>query len=680
MDPNAPQQMSDVAVPYGVVDYDTEHSNTKLTSPPFADVLRANLERRGFIKGSLGAAVGLALAGQGLEARADSEFAALIEKSFNENVAKNIGTLPVRPTFQAVPVQRPAFPNGVVVPQGYQVDVILKWGEPITGTYPEYKPDGTNTGSEQEQQIGQHHDGMHLFAPPTGNANERLIVALNHEYIEQGYLLPNGANLTTRTADDVRKEIAAHGVSIVEIARNSTSGRWNVVRGQFNRRITSATPMEITGPARGHPKMRTQWSPDGTMTRGTINNCAHGYTPWGTYLTCEENWAGYFVNRDTTRPREQTRYGVPTANARYRWDQIEPRFDVGVKASAATGDFRNEANGQGWVVEIDPLFPNSIPKKRTAMGRFAHEGAWFSPPIAGQPITYYLGDDSQNEYIYKFVSARLWHPMLPQPDLLEQGSLFVARFNSDGSGDWLLLDVNDPTFQSRAAAAGVVFTDQGDLLINTRLAADVAGATPMDRPEWGAVNPRNGVAYMTLTNNSARAAGSVTPANPRGPNPFGHIIRWREQNDNAASLRFTWDILLLAGTETDSANPAAGAGARLTAASIHASPDGLWFDQGGILWIQTDMSGSQQATGPFGDNAMLAMNVATGDIRRFAVGPSGQEVTGVDATPDLRTIFFNLQHPQEGRPTDAPWPDGPGTRPRSATVVVTRTDGGIIGT
>jgi secreted PhoX family phosphatase len=660
---------------YGDVDFDTERSNTT-NNPHFADVLQKNLERRGFIKGTLAAAVGLALAGKGLDAEAKTPLGTEIEQNFLESI-KNLGNLPARPGFQAVPVSRPVFPNGVLVPQGYSVDVILKWGEPITGTYPAYRPDGTNTGAEQEQQVGQHHDGMHYFGIAGFDFNRRGIICVNHEYIEQAYLLRNGADLNTRNSDDVRKEIAAHGVSVVEVER--VENRWQVVRGMFNRRITGATPMEITGPARGNAKLRTKYSPDGTMTRGTINNCAHGWTPWGTYLTCEENWAGYYVNRDATRPREHTRYGVATTNSRYRWDQVEERFDASTKAAAATGDFRNEPNGQGWVVEIDPYNPNSTPKKRTALGRFAHEGVWFAPFRAGDPVVCYSGDDSQNEYIYKFVSERRWVPLLTDPDILETGTLFVARFNDNGTGEWIRLDVNDPNFIARAAAANVVFADQGDLLLNTRLAADVVGATRMDRPEWGAVDPRTGQVYMTLTNNSSRTAAQVNPMNPRGPNPFGHIIRWREQNDDAKSTRFEWNLLLLAGTETDSRNFVAGPNATLNAGSIHASPDGLWFDRAGLLWIQTDMSGSQQASGPFGDNAMLAMDVRTGDIRRFFVGPSGQEVTGVDTTPDMRTMFVNLQHPQEGRPSDVPWPDGPGTRPRSATVVVTKNDGGIIG-
>lgn len=666
-------------VPYGAEgDFETEVSNTT-HNPHFADVLKTYMERRGFLKGALGAAVGVALAGNAGDLLAKETPVEELEKAFLENASKNIGLpLPTRPTFQPVSTARTP---GVTVPAGYTARVACKWGEPITGAYPAFKADRSNTGAEQEQQIGQHHDGMHLFGLAGFDPNRRGLLAINHEYIEQSYLFPAGTVFTgNRPADDVRKEIAAHGVSIVEIEKQA-NGDWNIVRGPYNRRITGGTPMEITGPARGHPKMVTAFSPSGTMTRGTLNNCGNGYTPWGTYLTCEENWAGYFVNRDATRPREHTRFGVPSTNSRYRWETAQERFDCSTKASSASGDFRNEVNNQGWIVEIDPYDPTSVPKKRTGLGRFAHEGCIFAPPRTGRPYVFYSGDDSQNEYIYKFVTRWVHVPGYFNSEALAEGTLYVARFNNDGTGQWIALDINSPAFRAAAQAAGVAFADQGDVVINTRLAADVVGATRMDRPEWGTVDPRDGRVYFTLTNNSARTAAQVDPMNPRGPNPFGHIIRWREDGDVQEALTFRWEILLLSGTETDSLNPLKGANARLDAGSIHASPDGLWIDYAGTLWIQTDMSGSQQSSGPFGENSMLAMDTRTGEIRRFMSGPPGQECTGVITTPDLRTMFVNFQHPNEGGAGAAnAWPDGPGTVGRSATVIITKNDGGIIGT
>ncbi len=669
--------------PYGVdSDFDTEDSN-RSSNPVFADILAKALSRRAVLGAGVGAAVTATLAGSVVEAAINPALESDFEKGL---AAKRIPfPLPARPGFTAVPVGRA---DAVVVPAGYNVQVIHRWGDPITGSYPAYRDGGLNTAEEQAQQVGQNTDGMHWFPIYEQDPNQRGLLVVNHEYIDQPKLHPNGATTVngSRPAEEVRKEINAHGVSIAEYARGA-DGQWALVRGPLNRRITGATPMEITGPVRGHPKVVTKYSPSGTMTRGTLNNCAHGYTPWGTYLTCEENWAGYFVNRDpaASRPREHTRYGVPSSASRYGWDTAGAspadefvRFNCSATGASAAADYRNEVNGQGWVVEIDPYNPNSVPKKRTAMGRFAHEGAFFAPPRVGEPLAYYMGDDSQNEYVYKFVTAGIYNPFSPDRDMLERGTLYVAIFNPDGSGRWAALDINDEAFRDAARRANVTFTDQGDVLLNTRLAADVVGATRMDRPEWGWANPRNGVAYMTMTNNSARTAAQVNPANPRGPNPFGHIIRWREDGDRPGATTFRWDIFCLSGTEADSAIITANGTRSLTAENIHASPDGLWFDDAGGLWIQTDMSGSQLASGPFGHNAMLLADPVTGNMKRFLVGPVGQEVTGVVTTPNLRTMFVGIQHP--GETGTSRWPDGGSTRARSAICVVTKADGGVIGT
>ncbi|MEZ0469960.1 PhoX family protein [Luteimonas salinilitoris] len=647
-------------IPYGEDDFDHEDSN-RSGNPHFGDVLRTRLARRQVLRGGLGLAVTAGLfAGSG----AATALAAVAGKP------PRLRGQPLG--FTAVPTSRL---DDIVVPPEYDFSVILPWGEPICGDYPAYLDGGLNSGADQEQQVGMHHDGMHFFpltkAPP--HKSKIGLLVMNHEYIDQAAMHPAGPVSIggVRDADQVRKEIAAHGVSVVEIRHQHD--RWVTVRGRYNRRITGATPMEIAGPVRGHAKLRTAYSPDGTRTRGTLNNCAHGYTPWNTYLTCEENWAGYFVNRGE-RPREHARYGVATGSGRYGWETVEARFDATAAGSDATQDYRNEPNHFGWIVEIDPFDPDSTPVKRTAMGRFAHEGLVFSQPQPGQPLAAYMGDDAQNEYIYKFVSRERYRPGRVAGDLLDQGTLYVARFHDDGSGEWLALDIDDPAFVQAAAEAGVSFSDQADVLINTRLAADVAGATPMDRAEWGAVDPKTGQVYFTLTNNSSRGADQVDAANPRGPNPYGHIIRFLERNGRADATRFDWDIFLLGGTEDDSLGPN---GDPLTADSIHASPDGLWFDANGLLWIQTDMSGSQLGSGPFGNNQMLVAEPASGAIKRFLVGPGDCEVTGVVTTPDHRTLFVNIQHPSESG--GASWPGGM-LKPRSATVVVTRRNGGIVGT
>ncbi|MFC5694598.1 PhoX family protein [Pseudomonas sp. GCM10022186] len=658
-------QHNDNAVLFG--NGDELPSNT--TNNPHINDLVGGLNRRQLLIGGAAmstlAFLGAALPGEALAADADA-------KGFS---FKPRSRLP----FEAIPTGRA---DTITVPPGYKATPFIPWGTPITGRYPAFLDDASNSAQDQAEQIGMHHDGMHYFPIDarrgSGKNSEHGLLVLNHEYIDAPLLHPNGATLVDGkrvSAEEVRKEINAHGVSVVEIRRN-VSGEWEVVPSRRNRRITAATHMEITGPARGHKLLQTRYSPQGTATRGTQNNCSNGFTPWGTYLTCEENWAGYFATRDADLPRELKRYGLRNAS-RFGWETLAgdefERFDATRKAADAKDDYRNEPNHFGWIVEIDPFDPDSTPVKHTALGRFAHEGLIFAPVKPGRPVVCYSGDDSQNEYIYKYVSRDKYRPGQANGRLLDEGTLYVGRFNADGSGDWLALDLDDRNFLKACQAAGVSFADQGEVLINTRLAADIVGATRMDRPEWGAVNPDNGEVYFTLTNNTARTTADA--ANPRPANAYGHIIRWRENSRDHAGQRFDWNIFLLAGPEGDSRAPN---GQALTAQNILASPDGLWFDDEGRLWIQTDMSGNQLSAGPFGNNQMLVADPRSGELKRFLVGPLGAEVTGISATPDFRTLFVNIQHPGEGSTGTnllSTWPDGPGKRPRSSTVVITREDG-----
>jgi hypothetical protein len=650
----------------------------------FGDILAS---RRAALLGSIGAAIG-GFMGTSREAAAFTPAQAAAG-------GPTIG-------FKAIPVNNG---DSVVVPEGYRVQVILPQGTPLNGQAPS-RALVDMTGADQGNAVGAHHDGMHFFPidgrePDQGSSTDGIL-AMNHEYIEPRFMharargiavnsgrlpLVNGA----KPADEALKEINAHGCTLVRIARGA-DGNWAIVADPRNRRVTGATPAEIAGPARGHALLRTKHSPDGTRTRGTLNNCAHGVTPWNTYLTCEENWAGYFVNRDQANgqpnlPREHRRYGVPTGQSRYNWDQVPggaddyARFNASSTGADATQDYRNEPNTFGWIVEIDPWNPDRAPVKHTALGRFGHEGIVFAQAREGRPIVAYSGDDSRFEYIYKFVSARPFQRATASGALLDEGTLYVGKFNADGSGQWLpLVHGQGPL----TAANG--FADQGEVLVNTRLAADALGATKMDRPEWGAVDPRDGRVYFTLTNNTRRTAENQDAANPRPRNIFGHIIRWREAGDDHAATTFAWDIFLFAG---DEANGRIGDKA-LTADNVVGCPDGLWFDAAGRLWIQTDIGESEQNRGPhavFGNNQMLCADPQTGEMRRFLAGPTGQEVTGVTTTPDMRTMFVNLQHPgatttpadwAAGR-TNSAFPDGNGATPRSATLVITKVDGGIIG-
>lgn len=685
--------MTDKAVEQMLAETGDELPSNHSDNPSFASILEHRFSRRDMLRGSLSAAV--------VGAFATTPIAALARPGFLPPAAAGNAAFGLNPTlgFDAIPPMRS---DTAVVPRGFKVQTLVPWGTPITGSYPAYDGINGNTGEEQEQQVGSHHDGIHYFPMPN-DPNGHGILCVNHEYVDQRVLHPAGPQVVggRRPTDEARKEIAAHGVSVVEIKR--TNGVWDVVRGKYNRRVTAGTPCEISGPVRGSDFVKTKYSPNGTMARGTINNCGHGYTPWGTYLTCEENWAGYFVNRGAVRPREQSRYGVPfggSANSRYRWDTVAgdeyERFNLTPTGASATDDYRNEVNGHGWILEIDPFDPTSTPKKRTAMGRFAHEACVFATPQNGQPLAFYSGDDARNEYIYKFVTKGRWNDKRRDPDMLDHGTLYVAVFHADGTGEWRALDFNDPAFLAAALEKGVQFTSQADVLVNTRLAADVVGATRMDRPEWGAVHPQTNEVYFTLTNNSTRTEADA--ANPRAANPFGHIIRWREEGNRPWATKFEWDIFVLGGPENDSQVLPAQDGPALDESNIFASPDGLWIDQNGILWIQTDMSGSQQASGPFGENAMLAANPITGEIKRFLSGPKDQEVTGVVSTPDGKTLFVNFQHPGDRSNPGAftsNWPDSGavfrhpdepivevnpnGPRPRSSTIVITREDGGVVG-
>ena len=567
----------------------------------------------------------------------------------------------------------------VVVPSGYTATPLYRWGDAIGSAQgmPAFKTDAGNTADEQALQSGMHHDGMHFFPLPYGSENPaRGLLVINHEYTDDGLLHVGG--MDPWNAAKVRKSQAAHGVSVIEIELRN--GAWTVVRpSTYARRITATTPMRIAGAAAGTASMQTAADPAGTTVLGTINNCANGYTPWGTYLTCEENWNGYFANRGTIPP-EQRRYGVNANGAGYRWHEFDSRFDAAANP--------NEPNRFGWVVEIDPFDPAAQPVKRTALGRIKHEGAALALTADGR-VVYYMGDDQQFEYIYKFVSRDPYNKndRAANRDLLDHGTLYVARFNAGGGGEWLEL-----TQGKNGLTADKGFSTQADVLIKTRQAADTAGATKMDRPEWTAVNPVDHSVYCTLTNNTARGGKDqpgVDAANPRVNNSFGHIIRWREAGDDHAAREFRWDIFVMAGDHllADATKHGTIKG------DVFGSPDGLWFDPAGRLWIQTDVSTSTLYRGDYagiGNNQMLCADVTTGRIARFLTGPKGCEITGITQTPDGTTMFVNIQHPGEtssersdpAQPLAvSSWPDGPsGGRPRSATIVIRKDDGGIIGT
>ncbi len=520
----------------------------------------------------------------------------------------------------------------------YSYQVILPWGEPIVAPYPEHV-NGSKTAADQEKQIGIGHDGMWFY--PLGKGNNHGILCINHEFGGNPHVL--GKEDPT-SLEDVRLSQAAHGVSVVELIRRR--GIWKVVRGKYNRRIHVNTPVKFMGPAAGSPLLGDADRP----SFGTVNNCASGPTPWGTYVTCEENFNGYFGATGDWVPTEaQERYGFSETGFGYGWERFDPRFDL------SDPKYHGEENRFGWCVEIDPTDPWQKPVKRTAMGRFKHEGAAFVTGRGGRVVAY-MGDDQRFDYIYRYVSAGNWRSMRAiGQSPLDKGHLYVAKFNDDGTGEWLELTIDNPVLAEK-------FADQAEVLTYARLAADALGATPMDRPEWTTVAP-NGDVYCTLTNNSQRTEADA--ANPLAPNADGHIIRWRDTKRHTGPA-FEWDIFLIAedthGTE-----------------DTFSDPDGLWADPDGRLFIETDGGQKDDL-----NNQLLVADIETGDLRRLLTGVTGDEITGIAVTPNRRTLFCNTQHPGNGDPTltnfpvENQLPDGV-TIPRDATFVVTRNDGGTVG-
>lgn len=728
-----------------------DHANTS-GNPHFASVLDARLSRRGLLCGSLASTSAAMLGALGLSACGGDGDPPAVEP------------LPPAPTkllgFGAV---AKSLADTVMLPAGYSASVIYALGDPLAAGVPAYRNDGSDT--DFEQRAGDHHDGMEWFGlgadgKRSDTATERGLLGINHEATTDEKLSSffvhanGGASTLPRPAAEVDKEVALHGVAIVEVRKRA--GQWAYVQGSaFNARLTPLTDIELSGPARGNALMVTKYSAAGTHTRGTINNCGTGKTPWGTLLTGEENWNGYFTRAkgdDAARAGDKSvaalkRYGRPEgAASRHGWesagaDDKYQRWSIDQSGGVAGDDYRNEMNAQGYIVEIDPYNKARKAKKRTAMGRFAHESAAFSNPVAGQPLAVYMGDDARNEYIYKWVSSAPWSaadaqgadPLALGDKYLDAGRLYVAIFNSDGSGEWVELSLANTKIQG---FAGYAFADQGDICINARLAADAVGATKMDRPEWCSVNPANGEIYYALTNNSNRSVdpksgNQLAPdsANPRAytdmkagkaqkGNPNGHILRVREGAGGAGATAFAWDVYAF-GAEAG-ADKALVNLSGLSDDQDFSSPDGLAFSRAsGILWLQTDDGAYTDASncmmlaalpGRVGDGGKKTLTHIRADgstlnvdtyvgqapaadaLKRFLVGPRDCEITGIAETPDGRALFVNIQHPGEGTKMadvgdpakyTSQWPAnagyGAGLRPRSATIVITKDDGGVVG-
>ena len=664
----------------------------KSKNRPFEEVLEATVTRRGILKGGLGLSAMTAFGALGLTGCNSSS-------GGSSSTSGSISSATLG--FNSI---AGSLTDSVTVAEGYTAQVLVPWGTPLNSIANAWQDDGSNTADDQQNALGMHHDGMHFF-PLDGSSSDGLL-CINHEYIDLDALHPNGPTVDNgmRTiVDEVRKEINAHGVAVVRVQLEND--RWEIVENDpLNRRYTGATVMDLSGPIGNTEHTVTRFSQDGSQARGTLNNCGNGFTPWGTYLTCEENWPGYFVNTGTMT-EDQDRIGISDDNTRYLWETLAgnaqersdefTRFNITESGATAADDYRNEANGHGYIVEIDPYKQNSRAKKRTALGRFRHEGCTFGKLEVGKPIVFYSGHDSRFEYLYKFESAQVWdeadantsNRLATGDKYMDEGTLYVARFDEDGVGAWLPLDLTGVTTAGGTLADH--FDSLAEIIINTAGAADLVGATPMDRPEWCSVDPYTGSVYLTLTNNTRRT-DETNPANPRLNNKFGHIIRW-DEGDSATE--FAWDIFVFGSPSNGDAETNLSG---LDEMNQFASPDGLAFDPRGIMWIQTD-NGADEVT-EYTNDQMLAVvpsklvdgegNFDTiheenqAELKRFFVGPNGCEVTGFTMSPDYKSMFINIQHPENWPYSDdaaEETPAGAIIRPRSSTVVIRREDGGEIG-
>jgi len=536
--------------------------------------------------------------------------------------------------------------DNVTVPKGFSWEPIIRWGDPLFTDSAEFDPEH-QTPESQAGQFGYNNDYLDIIEIP-GSKGRRAVLFSNHEYTNEQIMFPD-----TMSASDIRRTgMAAHGLSVVELGRKAKGQPWRYVRGaKLNRRFLLDTAYELTGPAAGSDLVRTQADPSGRRVLGTLNNCSGGTTPWGTVLSGEENFNGYFKVSSPTA--EQRRYGITSATTERGWEIEETRLDLDIAGN------ENEANRFGWIVEVDPFDPDSTPRKHTALGRFKHEGANVTIAASGHAVSY-LGDDERFDYLYKFVSRDKYiegdkaHNMT----LLTEGDLFVARFagdapknqidgsgtlpsdgSFDGVGMWL------PLVRNGASMVEGMSVEQ--VLVYTRLAADMAGATKMDRPEDVEISRRTGKVYLACTNNTNRAKGThpgVDEANPRRENRNGHVIEIEELGEQD-SLAFIWNILLLAG------DPAVDKNVYFAGYPAHkvqpvSCPDNLAFDAAGNLWISTDGQ-----PGTIGRNDGLHRVTLEGPdrgkVEQFMAVPVEAETCGPLIHDEDGLVFVAVQHPGE---------------------------------
>ena len=642
-----------------------------ITAPTMGDVIVSRFGRRDLMKGLLAATAITAIA---------SPLAAVLPRRAEAQAAGS--------AFNFTEVPHGVDANHHVAP-GYSADVLIRWGDPVTADAPAFDPYNL-TAEAQSKQFGYNNDYIGVFPLPMGGASgDRALLCVNHEYTALYLMMPN---LADQQAKDVRFkdmtkaladiEMAAHGGSVVEVVKQN--GKWSVVKGSpYNRRITAETPMRISGPAAGHDRMKTSYDASGTMVRGMINNCAGGTTPWGTYLSAEENFNNYFSGKVDGHKEEANykSYGIP--GGEYAWGMFHDRFDLNKE--------ENEANRFGWIVEIDPYDANATPVKRTSIGRFKHEGAETIVNADGRVVVY-SGDDERFAFVYKFVTAGRYNPndRAANRDLLDSGTLYAAKYTDDGKIEWLpLVHGQGPL----TAANG--FNSQADVLIETRKAARLLGATPMDRPEYVVPNPKTNKVYVMLTNNDRRQPAQLDKINDRAGNLWGQVLEMTPANGDHASTAGTWDLVVKAGNPAD---PSTGAQWNMATSQNgwFACPDGCAVDNQGRLWVATDQGGGWKKASGTADGvwALDTEGAARGTGKHFYRVPVGAEMCGLTFTSDDRTMLVSVQHPAADGPElwegfgrkssfadpATRWPDFDSKTPtRPSVVAITKQGGGVIG-
>lgn len=652
-----------------MLEHDDAPPQNHSANPTMGELIGQRFSRRGLLKGALAvsaisATVGAAALATAEEAKAQAKGSAF--------------------SFREVEAGVDADHH---VADGYEADVLLRWGDPLFPDAPAFDPT-RQTAESQAKQFGYNNDFVgYLPVPGAADPSGHGVLFVNHEYTNPHLMFPGvveikdgKAVMKNATPERFAVEAMAHGATVAEVRR--TDGKWALVKdSRYNRRLTVATEMQLSGPVAGSDRVKTNADASGRKVFGTLNNCSGAMTPWGTFVSGEENFHGYFSGKLPDGHREEANYkrlAIPSSP--YAWGRFEARFDLAREP--------NEANRFGWVIEVDPFDPGSVPKKRTALGRFKHEGADSIVARDGR-VAVYLGDDERFDYVYKFVTAGRFDPnnRAANMDLLDAGTLHVARFAADGTLEWLPL-----VFGQGPLTAANGFTGQADVLIEARRAGDLLGATKMDRPEDITPNGVNGRVYVMLTNNTNRKEDQVDAANPRAKNAFGHIIEIIEDGGDFTATKGKWEVLLKCGDPSVAAIGASFS-TETSKNGWFGMPDNAVVDSAGRLWVATDGNGPQETGRTDGLWAVDTEGEARRTSKLFYRVPHGAELCGPCFTPDDTTAFVAVQHPGDDGP-DWPafgrrsyyedlstrWPDfKPDMPTRPSVVAITKRGGGKIG-